>query len=187
MAFATPLIIHANLGCDPFTAFNQGLGKATGLSFGMATTIFNSVFFLLLLIFDRNKIRFATVAFLFLLGVSADFFLHIFSFMQGESWNTTLQMLSLLLGILAIAFGLGLYQAAGMGANPADSFNQLLADKLKITLRTQQIIYDTILIVSAFFLGGTINIGTVFGILLIGPIMTPVFHRVSRLIYKVEI
>ena len=68
-AYGAEAFVLANLGSDPVTAFVQGLGKVLGLEFGNAMNVFNIVFFVIILIFNRKTIGIGTVLYTFTLGV----------------------------------------------------------------------------------------------------------------------
>lgn len=182
-ALAAPFVIYPNLGADPFTAFNQGLGYTLGISFGMAVNIFNAFFLILIFILNRKMIHIATLCYLLLLGPLSDLFLGLLEPALTDL-PLPLRIASLVLGITLIGFGLGVYQAAELGAGPSDSFNQTLSQKLNIPLRYERMGFDAVLVIGAFFLGGNIHIGTILGILLIGPIMAPTFHKGSNYIRR---
>lgn len=184
-AISAPFLIYSTLGCDPFTAFNQGASDTFGITFGQAVLALNGLFAIYVLIFDRSYIHVGTILNLVLLGPLSDLFLNIFAFLGKMNLSLPAQIGLLALGIFCVGFGLGLYQAAELGIGPADAFNQITATKLKVNLRTERICYDALLVVGAFFLHGPIWIGTIAGIILIGPIMAPTFKYGSKLINKI--
>lgn len=184
-ALSAPFLIYADLGGDPFAAFNQGLSRKTGISFGTSVIFFNLFFLLAVLFLNRAKIHLGTVFYLLLLGPLSDVFLYLFQSLGSTDLALSVRVIFVLLGIVCVGFGLGLYQAANLGAGPSDSFNQIMSEKLGIPLRFERIGYDLTLVVAAFFLGGTINIGTLLGILFIGPIMAPTLTHGAPLIDKI--
>lgn len=184
-AVSTPLLIYGNLGSDPFTAFNQGLSLTAGISYGQAVILFNGVLLIFVLILNRKMIHMGTILYLILMGPLSDLFLNLFSFLEPMNLSIPIRTILMILGIICVGVGLGVYQAADLGAGPADAFNQITAEKLKIKLRTERICYDGILVISAFFLHGVIGVGTIAGIVMIGPIMAPTFKNGSQLINKI--
>lgn len=184
-AVSTPLLLYANLGSDPFTAFNQGLSLTLGITYGQAVILFNGILLIFVLILNRKMIHMGTVLYLLLMGPLADLFLILFDFLEPMDLSVPARTILMVVGIACVGVGLGIYQACDLGAGPADAFNQITSEKLKIKLRTERICYDAALVIAAFFLHGVIGIGTIIGIVMIGPIMAPTFKNGTNLIHKI--
>lgn len=184
LAIATPFLIYANLGGDPYTVFNQGFSYTLGISYGQSVLILNIIFLIFVLIFDKTKIHLGTIYYLVLIGPLSDLFLLMFKFMEPMNMGMFLRISLLVLGVFCVGLGLGVYQAGNLGAGPADSFNQITASKLKINLRTQRICYDAVLVIIGFFLNGVVGVGTILGIVAVGPIMAPTFKYGAKLVDK---
>jgi uncharacterized membrane protein YczE len=81
------------------------------------------------------------------------------------------RIVMLLTGTLAIAVGLGLYQSAELGAGPTDGINQTVVAKTGLAYKWERIIFDVIMVISGWLLGGKVWFGTIVGAVCVGPIM----------------
>lgn len=183
-AFGTALFIYSNLGGDPFTAFMQGLSNVTGFSVGNSINIFNAVCFVIVLFINRKMIHIGMLFYVCFMGVFCDVFIDLLGGVLPDVIPMYLRIPFVIGGVVLVGFGLGLYQASELGAGPADSIIQTVATKSGRNLRSIRIAYDVILVIGAFFMGGTIFVGTVLGMLFIGPVMAPTFQQGSKIIHK---
>lgn len=193
-------VIAANLGADPVTAFVNAFGNLSGFGPGTAMNIFNLVFFILIIFLNRKMINIGMVLYTLLLGVFFGFSIEKLSLVLGDLQTATtttaivVRVAVLIVGVLCVAIGLGMYQAADLGAGPSDAFNQTVAEKTKMELRWERMIFDAIMVVGAlamsFFAsrGGDfksdIFVGTIVGMLAVGPIMAPVMFRGAKIVNK---
>lgn len=168
--------IFANLGTDPVTSFVQGVSSTMAISFGSAMNIFNLVCFVLVLIFNRKLINIGTVIYTLLLGWAFDAIGVVFSKVLPANLSIVTRVLMLCVGTVLLGFGLGLYQGARLGAGPSDAMNQMIAAKLNIPLAWERVGFDIIMVVGGFLLGGVISVGTLVGMLAVGPIMGPTMN-----------
>lgn len=171
--FGCACYITANLGSDPVTAFIQGLGKVIGVSPGMATNILNVSAFLILLLINRRLVNIGTILYTLFLGMFVDLSASLLNGLLGETQDIWIRAVTLLVGTVAIGFGLGIYQAAELGIGPTDGINQTIVGKTGISCRLERILFDGIMAGVGWLLGGTVFIGTIVGILAVGPIMAP--------------
>lgn len=180
--FGAAAYVMAALGSDPVTAFVQGLGIQLKLSFGMAMNIFNIVFFVIILILNRKMINVGTVLYVFTLGTFCDLFISMLTGMMGAQPGLAVKIVVLVLGTVALGIGLGFYQSAEFGCGPSDAFNQTMAKITKIPLKWERIIFDAIMVVGGFIMGGTVFVGTIVGMIGVGPVMAPIITRCAPLV-----
>ncbi|MEG1857410.1 MAG: hypothetical protein RR216_01625 [Pseudoflavonifractor sp.] len=182
--FGAAAYVMANLGSDPVTAFVQGLGVQLKLSFGMAMNIFNIVFFVVILFLNRKLINIGTVLYVFTLGTFCDLFIGMLTTMMGAEPTMVIRVVVLVLGTLALGVGLGFYQSAEFGCGPSDAFNQAMARITKIPLKWERIMFDAVMVVGGFLMGGVVFVGTIVGMLAVGPVMGPIITNLSPVIGK---
>lgn len=183
-AYGAAAFITANLGSDPVTAFVQGVGKVTGLSFGWAMNVFNIVFLVVVLIMNWRMIGIGSVLYTFLLGTFCDLFIPWIVNIIGADPTLVVRIVLIVTGTIALGIGLGLYQAAAYGAGPSDAFNQIMARLLKLQLRWWRIIFDVVMVVGALIMGGVVYFGTLVGMFLVGPVLGPVLNKMAPVINK---
>ena len=183
-AYGAVAFILANLGSDPVTAFVQGLGKVLNLSFGNAMNVFNVVFFVIILIFNRKTIGIGTVLYTFTLGVFCNILMPWIVAIIGEEPTMMARIILIVTGTSALGVGLGFYQSAEFGCGPSDAFNQTMAKKLKLELRWWRIIFDVIMVIGALIMGGVVHVGTLVGMFLVGPVLGPVLNKMAPIVNK---
>ncbi len=178
------LYLRAELGSDPVTAFVEGLGRTLGITAGMATNILYAVTLIALLLVDRKLIHLGTAIYAFLMGSFIDLFYYLVPFLTGADPSTWLRIVMILAGTLFIGVGLGFYQSAELGLGPTDGINQTIAKKTGLPYRYVRIIYDIIMTLGGWLLGGTVWFGTLLGAFAIGPIMVPSLEWGKKTIAK---
>lgn len=181
-AYGAAAFILANLGSDPVTAFVQGIGKVLNLSFGNAMNVFNVVFFVIILVFNRKTIGIGTVLYTFTLGFFCDVFMSPVTAVIGAEPTMTARIILIVTGTVALGVGLGFYQAAEFGCGPSDAFNQTMAKTLKMQLRWWRMIFDAIMVAGALIMGGVVFAGTLVGMFLVGPILGPVLNKMAPVV-----
>ncbi|MDL2302192.1 YitT family protein [Lachnospiraceae bacterium OttesenSCG-928-D06] len=186
-AYGCGCYITAALGSDPVTAFVMGLSMSTNIQFGTMMNIFNGICFIIVLIWDRKRINIGTVLYTFTLGTFCDLFIFLLSPVAGSS--IVIRVTLIIIGTIAIGFGLGLYQAAKFGAGPSDALNQIVSEKFKIPLKWERMGFDIIMVIGALILGGAMRFeivyfGTIVGMFAVGPIMAPTMTKMENPISK---
>ena len=176
--------VMANLGSDPVTAFVQGMGFQLGKSFGYAMNIFNIVFFVIILILNRKMINIGTVLYTFTLGWFSNLFIGLLTSAMGVSPSLAARVVVLVSGTIALGIGLGFYQSAEFGCGPSDAFNQTMAALTKIPLKYERICFDAVMVIGGFLMGGVVFIGTIVGMVAVGPVMAPTITRLAPLVDK---
>ena len=158
------LMLDARLGLSPYDVLHQGLAEVTGLSFGAVVVLLGLVI-LLLWIPLGQRFGLGTVINTLSVGFLADGFL---AWLPepgglGARWGY------LLLGIFAIALGVGLYIGAGLGPGPRDGLMTGIAAKGYPLWIVRTLLELTALFVG-WTLGGDVGIGTVLFAFGIGPL-----------------
>ena len=180
--FGAAAYVMAGLGSDPVTAFVQGMGVQLNLDFGMAMNIFNIIFFVIILILNRKMINIGTVLYTFTLGTFSNIFISMLTALMGDAPGLPVKIIVLVLGTLALGVGLGLYQSAELGCGPSDAFNQTMAKMTKIPLKWERIIFDAVMVVGGFIMGGTVFFGTILGMVGVGPVMAPIITKLGPIV-----
>ena len=74
MGFCLSFLVLADLGTDPCTLMNLAISKKLGMSLGNWQALFNCFLFIFVILFGVDQIGFGTLANMFLVGYSLDFF-----------------------------------------------------------------------------------------------------------------
>lgn len=186
-AFGCGCFITAALGSDPVTAFVMGLSISTKIQFGTMMNIFNLICFVIVLVWDRKRINIGTVLYTFTLGTFCDIFIALLTPLGSASLLVRVGLI--VIGTIAIGFGLGFYQGASFGAGPSDALNQIISEKFKIPLKWERMGFDITMVIGALILGGAMRFeivyfGTLVGMFAVGPIMAPTMTKMEGPISK---
>ena len=175
MGLALSFLNRTNFGTDPCTMFNLGMSRLLGISLGTWQALFNSFLFIFVFIFARNQIGWGTLANMFLVGYSFDFFTWL-----NNKWITEGMFDSLAVRILVMIPSLALfiiaasaYMGASLGTSPYDAISYILADKIKkVPFKVVRICYDLVVCAAGWALGSTLGIVTVIMSFALGPVIT---------------
>ena len=185
--FGVALFLKTNIGSDPFTVFTQGLATTLNktslkdfslvnfisgnaqVTPGIANLIILIVLFAIILIVEKKRINIGTLICVVGVGPIIDVGVKVVSQFQIESYNLITKSLLVALGCFVIAIGFSILSASNIGVAPNDIIPFIIQDKTKLQYRWIRISLDALFLVFGFILGGTIGIGTVLAMLLIGP------------------
>lgn len=176
MGFCLSWLLMVDWGVDPCTAMNQAIASKLNMSIGDWQAIFNSVLFVVVIIFGNNDIGFGTLANMFLVGYSIDFFSWIWklylpaNFMDPLGVRIAVFAIALIVFIIAAA----LYMDMKLGTSPYDAISFIIHQKLfkKIPFRFVRMAYDCIVIGIALAFGSqSIGIVTVVIALFLGTVI----------------
>jgi len=179
---------YANFGIDPYMCLMNGLHlavfKKMGFIFGTTFVISNFVFILFVLFFDRSKIGLGTIAAIVLTGYVSDLavFLCKLIIIEGTVFFV-LRIGMIILGIIIIAIGSGLYFNTNVGVSPYDAIGLIIAQKMRNQnmYRWIRIGTDLICIGMGFLMGNIPGVGTIIMAFFTGPLFA--FFRNKILIW----
>jgi uncharacterized membrane protein YczE len=160
----TGMMVEAKLGVSPYDVLHQGLADQTGLSFG-AVVIGLGVIILLLWIPLGQRLGIGTVINTFTVGVIINAFLDL----SPNPDALALRWAYLVVGIVVVAFGVGLYIGAGLGPGPRDGLMTGIAAKGHPLWIVRTGLEVTALL-AGWALGGDVGIGTLLFAFGIGPL-----------------
>lgn len=149
------MMIHSGLGVAPWDVLGQGLQNQTGWSFGVTTTIISGAV-LLLWIPIKQKPGLGTVVNAVSIGPFADLSKPLMPETMGFWTNLAL----MLLGLIVVALGSGLYLSAGLGGGPRDGLMVGLTRVTGIPFWVIRTSCESLVLISGWLLGGTVGLGT---------------------------
>jgi uncharacterized membrane protein YczE len=168
------LIIRGGYGQGPWTVFHEGVSLHTPLSIGGATIATGTVVLVIVIIL-REPIGIGTIANVVVIGLSTDITLALFD--QPES--TSVRVLLTFASPLLVALGSGLYLGVHLGPGPRDGLMTGL-QKRGLAIWKARFFIEVVAFVLGLILGGTIGLGTVWWLLVMGPavqLMMGLFNR----------
>jgi uncharacterized membrane protein YczE len=158
----------SKFGLDALSLFNEGMGKLLGVPLGTASQLVVVSIIVILFFIDKKRVGIGSVANGVLVGASANFFMPIVNQLNE---NFTLRIIMLIIGILLVSIGIGIYVSAGLGEGGFDAWMMFAADKLKKEVRFVRITMDICLVAIGTLFGGSIGLGTLIATLSYGPII----------------
>ncbi|HEY3723620.1 MAG TPA: hypothetical protein VGN59_09715 [Acidimicrobiia bacterium] len=158
------MMVEARLGVSPYDVLHQGIADHTGLSFG-TVVILLGLLVLLLWIPLGQRFGIGTVINTLTVGLIVDAFLD----WSPDPGSLALRWVYLLVGILIIAFGVGLYIGAGLGPGPRDGLMTGIAAK-GYPLWLVRTGLELTALLAGWLLGGDVGIGTLLFAFGIGPL-----------------
>ena len=160
------MLITANIGVSPWTVLAQGIAVKTSYSIGI-TTFIVSIGVLFFWIPLKQKPGIGTILNTIIISIVLDVSLPYLP--SPESFF--LQILQVLIGVIIVGLGSGLYLISNLGPGSRDGLIALIRTTIEISA-----------VVCGFYLGGVVGIGTIVFAFGIGPAVSAGLFFVSRFI-----
>lgn len=179
------IFLYSQLGVDPASVLELGLGNVFHVSYGTASALTNVVILAIVFLVDKSYINISSLLAIFGIGYTADFTKFVLdSVIQGEL-NLVVRIIMILAGCLIMAVGIATYIRADLGVGAIDLVSEIISNKGKFTYRIVRVVCDVTFVVVGFFLGGTVGVGTVVAAFMTGPAVQFVRPYVYRVTDKV--
>ena len=163
------IFLKTSIGSDPFTVFTQGLSFLLNTTPGRANMIILIVTTILIVIFDRKKIKVGTIICAFGVGPIIDLGIRVVSVLPVESYSYLLKIFLIALGCFIIAIGFSILSATKVGVAPNDIIPFIIKERINCEYRWIRICMDAFLLIGGFMLGGTVGVGTIIAMATTGP------------------
>ena len=170
------VLISARLGNTPWTVLAEGIAENLGWSIG-ESTFFVSFMVLLLWIPLKEKPGIGTILNAILIAATIEVLLPILPTPEAFS----LQIIQVLVGIVLVAIGSGLYLTANLGPGPRDGTMTGLTKVTGIPIGRIRSGIEIFVIAIGWALGGKFGIGTILFAILIGPCVAICLNMAGRL------
>ncbi|ERN55016.1 YitT family protein [Alkalihalophilus marmarensis] len=178
MSFGISMMIKADLGSAPWDVLHIGLTLQLGLTVGSWSIIMGFLIIGATSFLTKEWPQLGAFINMVLVGVFIDIFLWILPAPEGF----VLKLAMLLLGILIIGYGIGLYIAPKLGAGPRDSL--MLALTLRTGWKVQWVrsSMEVIVLTAGWLLGGPVFIGTLLFCFGIGSVVGFTMPQCQRMV-----
>jgi uncharacterized protein len=168
LALGISITIKAeNLGIGPWDVFHYGLWENFGLTIGSWSIIAGFVILAVTAILSKSLPKIGAFLNMLLIGVFIDLFLLILPTPQ----HLVGQWVMLLVGIIVLGYGIGLYVSADLGAGPRDSLMLVVTEKTGWKVQWVRNMMEVIVFIIGWLLGGPVGIGTVLIAFILGPVV----------------
>lgn len=186
MGFCLSFLNKTSFGTDPCTTFNLGISKLLGLSLGNWQAIFNCILFLFVFLFGRDQIGWGTLANMFLVGYSFDFFSWINGMiLPNDFFEPMLNRILITIPILGLfIIAVAIYIAIQQGISPYDAIPNMIDKKLtNIPFKLVRMGWDISVTILGVLLGEKIGLITIVMAFTLGPAISfAEKHIVAKLI-----
>ena len=156
------------LGLHPWDVLNVALFDHFGFTIGTWSIMVGLVLIGISLLVSKKYVNVGTFLNALLIGPIMDVFL--WSDILPNASNNWTDYLLLLLGILLIGLGGGLYVSGGVGAGPRDGFMLSISERMQLSVVKARIMVESIVLAIGFLLGGPVFWVTFIYTLILSPI-----------------
>ena len=174
------VLIASGSGVSPWTVLAQGISEITDVTIGMAT-FFVSVTILLLWIPLKQVPGIGTVLNAIIIASAIDLALPYLP----KPDNDLLKIIQAVIGIFIVGIGSGIYLSCNLGPGPRDGLMVGLQQKTDTSIPIIRTIIELSAVVSGWFLGGVVGIGTILFVFGIGPCVGLGLNLVEKVSKKV--
>lgn len=169
LALGAATLITANIGVATWDVLHIGLAKISSVSVGRWVQIVGITMVLMTCVFERKRPVVGSLLNIILVGFFLNIILGINIIPHFE--NIGARILLLIIGIILMGIGSGMYVASKVGAGPRDGMTLFLARRFSISVRLARTILEILALTIGWLIGGPVSIGTFISIPLIGPVM----------------
>ncbi|NDO79272.1 hypothetical protein CJP72_00385 [Citrobacter sp. NCU1] len=163
---STAMFVRADLGADPWNVFHLGVANLLSMNIGIVM-IGVGVLVLLLWIPLRQRPGLGTLSNVIVIGLAADATLAIMPGFESLLVRTVLLVSAVIVNALATS----MYIGAGFGAGPRDGLMTGIHARTGWPVRSIRTAIEVSVLLSGWFLGGALGVGTVLYALAIGPLI----------------
>lgn len=160
------MLVHSELGLDPWDVLHQGLTHHVPLSFGQVTIAVGALV-LLLWIPLRQRPGLGTLLNVVVIGIAADAGLAAMPPVAGLFPQAAM----LVGGVVFIGLAGALYVGARLGPGPRDGLWVAITERTGRSIRLVRTVLEVSVCAAGWLLGGTVGVGTVVYALAIGPLV----------------
>lgn len=163
------IFLYSQLGVDPASVLELGLGNVFHVSYGTASALTNVVILVIVFFADKSYINLSSLLAIFGIGYTADFTSFVLDGLIKGELGLIVRIIMILVGCLIMAVGIATYIRADLGVGAIDLVSEIISARLGRSYRVVRVVGDISFVVVGFFLGGTVGIGTVVAAFMTGP------------------
>lgn len=174
MGFSLSWLVLVDMGTDPCTLMNLTISGKLGMTLGNWQALLNCILLILVIFFGKEHIGFGTLANMFLVGYSLDFFSWLWTKVGIDVYfqSATVRYAVFLPALIVFVIAAAVYMDVELGTSPYDAMSYILAKVFpKVPFRLLRIAYDMLIIGIGWAFGGRVQIVTVLMALLLGPVI----------------
>ena len=187
MGLCLSFLEPCGFGTDPCTCMNLGISRKIGMTLGNWQALLNCILFLVVIVFDRGQLGWGTVANMFLVGHSFDFFTWLTATWMPEGAIDFMPARFLIVIPAMFVFVLAalVCMASVLGTSPYVAVPFIIPSKcIKIPFRIVRMVWDISVCIIGFLFGSTVGVVTLIMAFVLGPVIAWMKENViGRLLY----
>ena len=171
------LFLLSDLGSDPFNVLIQGITKKLPdlidipfITHGRVHMSICIIIMLILLIIDRSYVKIGTIICMLCGGPIIDFFTVILNRPASHFTSVPSRIIMVAFGCVILAYGMTIVIKSDAGTGPNDLVAVVISEKLKKKFSITRLVTDAVFTLAGFIMGGTVGIGTLICVILVGPV-----------------
>ena len=170
------LLLVSLTGASPWSVLAQGISLHINLSIGVIT-FFISLFVIFLWIFLDQKPGIGTILNAIIIALMIDLSITFI----GTPDNYFSQILMAVISVLLVGLGSGFYLIANLGPGPRDGLMTGLQKKTRLPIASVRAILEISVVITGWYLGGTVGIGTLLFAFGVGPAVALGLYIVDKI------
>ena len=186
MAACILAYLHAGLGSDSLTVFEEGLSKFFHTSVGNAAIMYNVSAVILALLVSRKDVGWTTVLNALCVGPFVNIVEPVLTpfCTMSTSLPFRIFLLALGLGLCCLGCAFLIYGKAGMSS--LDAISTGVSERIHQQYRYVRIFFDALFLLIGWLLGGVVGVGSIVSILLTGPLIAAIAKVLNRVLPAME-
>jgi uncharacterized membrane protein YczE len=179
------IFLYSQLGVDPASVLEMGLGNVFKISYGTASALTNVIILVIVFFVDKAYINISSLLAIFGIGYTADLMRFILDSVITGELHLVVRIIMILIGCIIMGIGIATYIRADLGVGAIDLVSEIISNKAKFPYRIVRIVGDVSFVVVGYLLGGKVGIGTVVAAFLTGPVVQFVRPHVYKVTDKI--
>ncbi|HLA92783.1 MAG TPA: hypothetical protein VJO36_04515 [Actinomycetota bacterium] len=180
IAIGIVALLESGLGLSPWDVLHQGIARHTPLTIGTASVVVGLVVLVAAWALGQPP-GWGTVANAVVIGLAVDALLAVDAIAELDLEALPVRIALVLVGVALFGIGTALYVGGGLGAGPRDSMMLMLSRRSGVRIAIVRFSMEAVVVAIGFALGGTVGIGTLVFVVLIGPSVEGSFWLLTRL------
>ncbi len=169
LALGAAMVITVDLGPATWDVLHIGLSKMTGLSVGRWVQIVGVLMVSMTALLEKKRLAIGSVVNIVMVGFFLNTILN--SGIIPSFTELTGRVIVLILGIILMGTGSGMYVSSRVGAGPRDGMTLFISRRFSISVGLSRTILEIMALTCGWLVGGPVAIGTFITIPFLGPVM----------------
>jgi uncharacterized protein len=181
-ALGIAFIILALLGAGPWDSVAVGLNHYLGFTIGTWSIISQLLFTLITWMIEKTRFRLETVIPIVIRSWFLDLWIYVVLKNADFSASWEIQWLSLIIGVIVVGVGIGIYVEAQFPKTPIDGLMMAISNRFGWSLNLSRICIEVSGVIIGFLLGGPVGFGTLVVALFLGKIIQTSNYRIKKIL-----